>query len=104
MKTLGYFSLIALAILFLLFACPGGDMDRVCAAQSKGKFEVLVTNEAGIRVEYLIALGVKKIDTCATLYYNDATGCWRLDSGGIVLREKYSRFYPRLKETWLLTK
>jgi len=104
MKPLSYFSIIALAALFLLFACPGGDMDQACATQNKGTFEVVVTNEAGIRVEYLIALGVKKIDTCATLYYNDATGCWRLDSGGIVLREKYSRFYPRLKETWLLTK
>lgn len=104
MKAFGYFSIIALAILLMLFACPGGEMDQACAAQTRSSFELLVTNEAGIKVEYYVSRGTLKIDTCKALYYSDASGCWRLDSNGIVLREKWSKQFPRIKETWLLTK
>lgn len=94
----------ALAVLLLICFCPGGDMDRVCAAGARGTFIALVTNEAGIKVEYYVSRETSRVDTCKSLYYNDATGRWRLDSSGMILRERYSKFYPRLNETWLLPK
>jgi hypothetical protein len=104
MKILGRFSLIVLSIVFILFCfCPGGEMDQACAAQSSG-FQLIVDNKDGIVVKYYTAAKALKMDTCFAIYYNDATDCWRLDSNGIVLREKWSKQFPRIKETWLLSK
>jgi predicted RNA-binding Zn ribbon-like protein len=48
--------------------------------------------------------GVKKMKTCTMLFYDDSRDMWRLDSSGLVLREKWSKYYPRIKEVWTVNK
>jgi len=101
MRIFSWFSWICLAGLAILCACPGEGMDSAAYAQSvKSNWQLIIFDN--MRVTYYEKPHVQKDEICTMLFYDDSRDMWRLDSNGLVLREKWSKFYPRIKECWLI--